>query len=112
MNDMNVTATNLRRKLHEALQHVAQGGRVNITLHGKVKAVLQPPTKEDGGFEAIKARLDELTGAGPQSVQEAVQKYTAENVDADGRHIDGAPAEDHAPAAPPAAPALRLITDL
>lgn len=44
MSDINITATNLRRKLKEALRTAESGeGRVLITRHGKVVAVLSAP---------------------------------------------------------------------
>jgi prevent-host-death family protein len=42
---MNITATELRRQLHEALKTVSEGKTVTVTKHGKTIAVLQPPAE-------------------------------------------------------------------
>ncbi len=40
---MDITATTLRRKLHTALQAVANGDTVRITKHGKLIAIIEKP---------------------------------------------------------------------
>lgn len=114
MENMTVTATNLRRHMQGALRVAERGGRVLITRHGRVVAVLSAPDAQTALLHIPDGEDNGLV-APPQDTGPAVQPpepVSFERMSAAAKPPQPTPPPAASPP-PPAVPnRLKFITDL